>query len=282
MNDGANPAVRFVAVTATSPAAPVAGLHQWVTSSPGRIQYQQTALEAGTRFILGGAEHSFHFYDRADLSFVRGNITNANPGGGGDFQASAIDAGIAYGSCHCILSYNYGGRTQWSTIDAYDDIDNLRYVGAYDVQTGHFLTDYTPWIKTRAVRGPWALTVDTDHCLWVGGDLTQTKRRTDGGWQPSGGFARFCRNDSQAPSVPTAFRATPSADGASVTLSWTGSTDDRPGALRYTLIKDGVPIATTSSWRVVRPAADAAGGYAVRALDKAGNTSDTTVPLTVP
>jgi hypothetical protein len=281
MNAGASPAVRFVAVTTTSPAAPVSGLHPWVSSSPTRIQYQQTAVESGDRFVLGGAEHSFHVYDRADLTFLRGNITNANPGGGGDFQASTVDAGIAYGSCHCILSYNYGGRTQWSTVDAYDDIDNVRYVGAYDLATGRYLTDYTPWIKTRAVRGPWALTVDADSCLWVGGDLTQTRRRTDGGWQTSGGFATFCRNDSVAPTVPTALTSTRSADGATVTLSWTGSTDDRAGGLRYTLFADGVPIATTTSWRVVRPAADAAGSYVVRAFDRAGNVSATTVPLTV-
>ncbi len=281
MNDGAKPAVRFVAVTSTSPAAPVTGLRQWVSSSPAKVQYQQTAVEVDGRFVLGGAEHAFHFYNRADLSFVRGNIANANPGGGGDFQASAVDNGVAYGSCHCILSFNYGGRTQWSTIDAYDDIDNIRYIGAYDLATGRYLTDYTPWIRTRAVRGPWALAVDSDGCMWAGGDNTQTKRRSDGTWQTSGGFARFCRNDSVAPSVPTAVRSTPSADGTTVTLSWTGSTDNRAGALRYTLFKDDLPIATTTSWKVVRPVEDAAGVYAVRAFDKAGNVSATTVPLAV-
>jgi hypothetical protein len=281
MNDGATPAARFVAVTTASPATKVSGLNNWVSSSPAKIQYQQTAVEEGDRFVLGGAEHSFHFYDRADLTLVRGNITNANPGGGGDFQASTIDAGIAYGTCHCILSYSYGGRTQWSTIDAYDDIDNVRYVGAYDLATGRYLTDYTPWIKTRAVRGPWALAVDENSCMWVGGDLTQTKKRTDGLWQPSGGFGKFCRNDSVAPTVPASLRSTRSVDGSTVTVAWNGSTDNRTSGLRYTLFKDDVPIATTTSWKVVRPAADAAGVYAVRAFDKAGNVSATTAPLSV-
>lgn len=198
----------------------------------------------------------------------------------GDFQASVVDSGIAYASCHCILSYNYGGRTQWSTVDAYDDIDNIRYIGAYDVQTGKYLYDYTPWIKTRAVRGPWALTVDSNGCLWEGGDTTQTKRRSDGTWQTSGGFSRFCRADSEPPTVPTALKSATAADG-SVTVSWTGSTDNRTGALRYSVFQGDVPIATTMSWKVVLPGADAAGTYVVRAFDKAGNVSATSAPLVV-
>ncbi|WP_143448351.1 fibrinogen-like YCDxxxxGGGW domain-containing protein [Kineosporia sp. A_224] len=281
MNDGAKAVPQFAAVTTTSPAAAVAGLKARVSSAPAKATYQQTAVETGSRFILGGSEHSFHSYDRADMTMTRGNVSNANPGGGGDFQAATVDQGIAYGSCHCILSYNYGGRTLWSSIDAYDDIDNIRYIGAYDVATGKYLTDYTPWIKTRAVRGPWALTVDSDNCLWQGGDTTQTKRRSDSTWQSSGGFSRFCRNDSEAPTVPTAVKSVAAVDGSTVTVSWTGSTDNRAGGLRYTVFRGDVPIATTTSWKIVVPAADAPGSYVVRALDKAGNVSATTAPLVV-
>ena len=41
----------------------------------------------------------------------------------------------------------------------------MRYVAAFDVTTGKDLPDYLPWISTRAVRGPWVLTVDTSGCL---------------------------------------------------------------------------------------------------------------------
>ena len=281
MNDGVTPVLQFAPVTTTSPASLVAGLATRVSSAPAKATYQQTGVEQGGRYVLGGSEHSMHFYNRADMSFVRGNISNANPGGGGDFQSSVIDSGVVYSGCHCILSFAYGGRTQWSSIDAYDDIDNIRYVGAWDLTTGKYLFDYTPWIKTRAVRGPWAQVVDTNGCMWVGGDLTQTKRLSDSAWQTSGGFARFCRNDSVAPSVPTALKATTAVDGSTVTVSWTGSTDNRAAALRYTLFRGDVPIATTTSWKVVVPAADAAGSYVVRAFDKAGNISATTAPITV-
>ncbi len=281
MNDGAASTPQFAVVTTTSPAQPVSGLAARVSSAPLKATYQQTALEQAGRFVLGGSEHSFHFYDRSTMALVRGDITSANPGGGGDFQAATVDQGVAYGSCHCILSFNYGGRTQWSTMSAYDDIDNVRYIGAYDLATGRYLMDYMPWIKTRAVRGPWAMTVDSTSCLWTGGDLTQTKRVGDSTWQSSGGFARFCRNDSTAPTVPTALKSTPAADGTTVAVSWTGSTDDRAGGLRYTVLRGDVPIATTTSWKIVVPAADAPGTYVVRALDKAGNVSATSAPLTV-
>ncbi|MFN0281993.1 MAG: hypothetical protein ACKVZ6_08490, partial [Kineosporiaceae bacterium] len=281
MNDNAVAVPQFATVTTTTPAAPVPGLAPRVSSAPAKATYQQTAVEQGGRFILGGSEHSFHSYDRADMALTRGNISNANPGGGGgDFQASVVDSGVAYASCHCSLSFNFGGRTQWSTVDAYDDIDNIRYIGAYDLQTGRYLYDYTPWIRTRAVRGSWALTVDSNGCLWEGGDTTQTKRRTDSAWQTSGGFSRFCRADSTPPGVPTALKQVKAADG-SVTVSWTGSIDNRAGTLRYTVFQGDVPIATTTSWKVVRPAADAAGTYVVRALDKAGNVGATSAPIVV-
>jgi hypothetical protein len=282
MNDGATPAVRFITVTTTTPAQAVPGLQQWVSSSPLKIQYQQTALESGDRFVLGGAEHSFDFYRRADLGLVRGNITRGDKSGaGGDFQASVLDSGVAYGSCHCDLSAAFGGATIFNLPTGYDDVESLRYVGAFDLATGRDLPDYLPWIRTRAVRGPWALTIDSNQCMWIGGDLTQTKRRTDSVWQNSGGFAKFCRNDVAAPSVPTALHTVRSADGTTVSIWYTGSTDNRPGSLRYTVFKDDVPIATTTSWHIDRPAADAPGTYVVRAFDKAGNLSATSAPLVV-
>ena len=281
MNDGATAVLQFAPVTTSSPAALVPGLATRISSAPEKATYQQTGVEQDGRYVLGGSEHSMHFYDRATMALVRGNISNANPGGGGDFQSSVIDSGVVYAGCHCILSFDYGGRQQWSTITPYDDIDNIRYVGAWDLTTGKYLFDYTPWIKTRAIRGPWAQTVDTSGCMWVGGDLTQTKALATGTWQTSGGFARFCRNDSVAPSVPTALKSTTAADGSTVTVSWTGSTDNRAAALRYTLFRGDVPIATTTSWKVVVPAADAPGTYVVRAFDKAGNVSASTAPITV-
>ena len=57
----------------------------------------------------------------------------------------------------------------------------MRYVAAFDAETRQDIPGYMPWISTRATRGPWALTVDSNGCMWVGGDLTNSKRSTDSG-----------------------------------------------------------------------------------------------------
>jgi trimeric autotransporter adhesin len=277
MNGGSNTALRFVTVTATSPAAPVSGLKNWVSSSPDKVQYQQTLQESGDRLWLGGAEHAFFLYQRSDLSLIRGNITKGDTGSGGDFQASVIDGGVVYGSCHCSLSYVYGGTTSYTSPVVTDDIDQLRYVGAFDLDTGQDVPQYLPWIDTRAVRGPWALTEDTNQCLWVGGDLTRSKALSTKAWQTSGGFARFCHNDTTAPTAPTKVTATTSS--STVSLTWKASTEATSG-VRYLVYRDNTVVASTTSLKATISAVTSSSSFRIRALDKAGNLSATSTAVT--
>lgn len=277
MNDGKNPAKRFAVVTAASPAAPVPGLKTWVPNNTSSF-YQQTGTEVGNRFWLGGAEHSFFVYDTADFSLLRGAITRNDYGKGGDFQASVADGSVVYGSCHCSLSNTYGDGRGWPMPPTFDAIGSTRFIAAFDAQTGVQLNAFLPQMRTRAIRGPWALTMDNRGCLWQGGDTTQTKTAT--GWQQSGGFSRFCRNDSVAPTVPPAAKAVKNADGT-VTVSWTGSTDNASGAIRYTVFRDNLAVWSGTAWKATLPAVSGASTYAVRAFDRAGNLSATTVPITI-
>jgi hypothetical protein len=279
VKDGATPTGQFATLTTASPAAPVSGLKDWVGSTNPR-SYQQTGVETADRFWLGGSEHMFYDFNRSDFSLVRPNISRGDDGSGGDFQASVVENGVAYGSCHCELSYVYGNSPTWNGPTNYDRVDTMRYVAAFDAATGQDIPGYLPWIKTRAVRGPWALTTDSSGCLWVGGDLTTTKRTTDSAWQTSGGFAVFCKADTTAPTVPTAAKTTKNADGT-VKVSWTGSTDNASGTIKYTVFRDNLAVATVTGWSATLPAVAGTSTYAVRALDKAGNTSATTVPVSV-
>ena len=278
MKDDTQKADRFAVLTTTTPLKQVPGLKDIVTSTTPR-NYQQTGIEAGDRFWLGGAEHLFYAFARSDLSLVRRNATRSDDGPGGDFQASVIDHGIAYGSCHCSLSYVFGNAVGWNPPTHYDRVDTMRYIAAFDATTGKDLPDYMPWIITRAVRGPWALTVDTNGCLWAGGDLTRTRRIGDGKWQASNGFARFCRSDNVAPSVPGAPKVVTNRD-KTVTMSWTTSTD-AGGAVRYTVFRDNYAVATGTGTSAKLPAVTGTSRYAVRAMDPAGNLSATTKPVRV-
>ena len=111
--------------------------------------------------------------------------------------------------------------------------------------------------------------MDSRQCLWVGGDLTRTKRASDNAWQASAGFARFCRNDVTAPSAPTGVTAAAST-GSPVTVQWKASTD-ASGTVRYRVYRNNLVVATTSSLGITLPAAPNSDTYTVRAFDKAGN-----------
>ncbi len=278
MKDGTETADRFVTLTTTTPVRKVRGLKDVATSTTPK-SYQQTGVESGDRFWLGGSEHMFYAFTRSDLSLVRRNISRSDDGPGGDFQASVVDRGVAYGSCHCGLSYVYGNAVGWNPPTNYDRVDTMRYVAAFDAVTGRALPNYIPWIGTRAVRGPWALTVDSSGCLWAGGDLTRTRRVGDGKWQASNGFARFCRTDNIAPTAPGTPKVVTNAD-KTVTVSWARSTD-AGGAVRYTVFRDNYAVATVAGTSVKLPVAIGISRYAVRAIDPTGNMSATSASVRV-
>jgi hypothetical protein len=215
------------------------------------------------------------------MALLRGNITRNDNGTGGDFQTSLVDGDVVYAGCHCILSNVYGDGRVWPTPPTFDDIDSLRYLGAFDATTGRMISAFLPQMKTRAVRGPWALAMDTNGCLWVGGDLTQTKPASGGTWQSSGGFARFCRGDTQPPTVPTAVKAVAAAATGAVTVSWTGSTDNTATGLRYQVFRDDLVVWSGTSWKAILPAVSGTSRYLVRAVDKWGNTCATSTTVTI-
>jgi trimeric autotransporter adhesin len=279
MKDGADSADRFVALRTTAPAQKVTGLHAVVTSTTPR-SYQQTGVEAAGRFWLGGSEHMFYDFSAADLSLVRPNISRSDDGPGGDFQASVVAGGIAYGSCHCSLSYVYGNAVGWNPPTHYDRVDTMRYIAAFDVRTGKDLPDYMPWISTRAVRGPWAMTVDTSGCLWAGGDLTRSRRTGDGHWQTSNGFARFCRTDATPPTAPSTPKVVVNKD-KTVTVSWAASSDRGSGVTGYTVFRDNYAVATVTGRSARLPVALGTSRYAVRATDAAGNIGATSPSVRV-
>jgi trimeric autotransporter adhesin len=277
MRDGAETADRFVALQTTAPARKVPGLKDIAASTTPR-SYQQTGVEGAGRFWLGGSEHMFYDFSATDLSLVRRNISRSDDGPGGDFQASVIDRGIAYGSCHCSLSYVYGNALGWNPPTSYDRVDTMRYIAAFDVTTGKDLFNYIPWITTRAVRGPWAMTVDTSGCLWAGGDLTTTRRTGDHKWQASNGFARFCRTDATPPTAPGSPRVVVNTD-KTVTVSWTASSDQGSGVRAYTVFRDNYAVATVTGRSARLPVVLGTSRYSVRATDAAGNISATRAPV---
>lgn len=86
--------------------------------------------------------------------------------------------------------------------------------------------------------------------------------------------------DDQAPSTPIGLRVT-GATASTVALAWDASSDDT-GVAGYRVLRDGTQVAevTTTSYTDTGLAAGTAHGYAVRAVDAAGNVSATSGTVT--
>lgn len=267
---GAAAAVKGAAFSTAQGAAVI----PWTPRFSAPANFQFTVTEAGDRVWLGGSEHSFFSYDRGDLSLSTGNITKS----GGDFQTSAASEDVVYGGCHC-GDFSYSGAYTWSNIGtSWTQADKIGIVGAWDRESGDYLPDFNPITNTRAGYGAWASLVDDRGQVWLGGSYDRATMR-NGASQWVGGFVRYAPRDSVAPTTPEGLSITPDGVDA-LTLSWSPSTDDRSGTVRYDVLRDDRVIATTTarSLTVPRPIED--GRWFVRAVDTSGNASAST-PVSV-
>ena len=181
------------ASSAPPPARPRSpGLAPWQPSlGSGTKTYQQAVKEDGNNVWLGGSQHILSQYNRDGFVRLSSNITKA----GGDLQAIGIYNGVVYASCHC-GNFTYSGTYNYtSPIPNASDVNNIKYIGAWDEATGAYLPDFYPGaLDTRSGIGGWELTPDTNGCLWFGGDFKQGSYQGTG-YQWLGGFGKFCQRD---------------------------------------------------------------------------------------
>lgn len=238
----------------------------------GRSGYQQAVLESGDRVWLGGSEHSIMSYDRGSLDVLSSSIGQR----GGDFQALASDGDVVYGGCHC-FDNQYEGATKWPSIgNGWAESHHIYGAGAWSASTGERIPSFNGSFNTSRGAGAWALFVDSTGALWQGGDYSYSTRE---GYQRqwSGGFVRHQQLDTSAPTTPTSPSAQLSAEG--VSLSWTGSSDDR-GITAYQVLMEDRVVATVEDTSTRLPVAPADTRYFVRAIDARGNTSASTAVFT--
>ncbi|MEO7261962.1 MAG: fibrinogen-like YCDxxxxGGGW domain-containing protein [Jatrophihabitantaceae bacterium] len=258
--------------TATG-AASIPGLAPWVPSTgSGTNTYQQAVKEDGDGVWLGGSQHILSRYDRGTFARQSSHITRS----GGDLQTIGIHNGVVYASCHC-GNYNYSGTYNFSTpIPNASDVHNIKYIAAFDAQTGEYLPDFYPGgLDTRSGIGGWELTPDSNGCLWFGGDFKQGSFQGTG-YQWLGGFGKFCARDSVAPSTPANLRSSSTPTG--LKLAWDAATDNS-GSVRYELMRDDRVIISTTGLSYIDTTGTVPADYWVRAVDNGGNRSATSAKL---
>ncbi len=257
-----------LAVLDPTTAQVVPGLGGYVPNDPVVANdYMQTALDLPQSLVIGGSQHSIQQYRRTDLALERAHTTRY----GGDFQALTLLDGTLYASCHC-GNWLYSDNNVFPIDHAYSRVAPVSWAMAIDPNSFDVNESFEPQINmSTQYEGPWDLLGDTQHCLWVAGDLVST-------WTAKwlGGFARFCPRDATAPSTPSAFAVKTS--GATSTLSWKASTDNSGTNPTYEVLRDDRVIATQSTRSFIVPGA---GHYFVRAIDTSANRSATTPVIIV-
>lgn len=148
-----------------------------------------------------------------------------------------------------------------------------------DVMTGQVDLSFTPNLTARTGFGVWGLHA-TPAQLWVGGAITAAAP-VDAVGLTRYPLAAADPPDLGPPTAPLNLRLTARSD-VSVELAWDGATDDS-GLVSYVVERDGAPIGSSLVPRYVdtTAAANTTYTYSVRAVDRAGLTAATPVPLVV-
>ena len=261
--------------------ATVTGLAPYVQNATNGEENTSIVVANG-KVYLGGAQHFLHQYRESDFTLERSHIARSP---GGDFQAIAYNPtdGKLYASCHCD-QYQYQDSTTYDPSN-YSRVDPLNLIASFDTTNNlEVVPEFHPTkarLNNTNGEGPWSLFVDSDGCMWAGGDLQATGQPTSPYY---GGFMKFCARDTAAPSTPPNLKATTS--GNTVTLTWNPSTDNGADPLQYEILRDDPTFGTVvegttydRTWTDTNVVGSAR--YFLRALDATGNRSASTPVTTV-
>jgi chitodextrinase len=245
-----------------------------------------TANEYGDPFTVMGSASRYQ-----QTNFSRGNagwLTAANAQtvtATGDYQLAPIGPSLPTQvqslrvqrgtNSYLTLEFRRPSGTQFDTFAADAPVVNgvsIRIAPGYTTRSQSKLVDATPSTTTFS-DAPLAVgqtltdpAIDVSITTLSVGDAGATVRISFGEDPPPPG-------DTTPPSVPGGFAATPLSD-TRIGLSWTASTDDT-AVTGYRVTRDGAQVAVTTgtSFTDTGLAASTTYGYAVTALDAAGNAS---------
>ncbi len=202
----AQPGTAYFATVHLASGAVVGGLTPYQVNNASQTWTHSVAVH-GDRIYVAGAQRILQVLDASTNALVGYNTTGlacttfeycAPAVTGGDYQVVEVTDDLVLAGCHCFG--DVGARTEWAGRVHYSSFSGqftahdtaMAYRAATSVVVDLFLPALEPghW-------GTWALQTDTNGCLWIGGDYTES----DGGaWV--GGFARFCEPVAPAEPVP--------------------------------------------------------------------------------
>ena len=268
-----------LAIMNTTNGDAVSGLEPWQPNATSS-EWVNAILEVGSKVYQGGTQHILHQYTRSDYELERSHLTKT----GGDFQAVTYRDGILYASCHC-TDWQYQDSNTWSDPINYSRVNAINLIGAYDTTNDlEVVPEFHPTqidLVGDGGEGPWELFVDSNNCMWAGGDLMRLGTTATPFY---GGYERFCGRDATAPTTPGNSKAT--LNGNDVTLTWNASTDNATAPIRYQILKDDptfgtIVMGTTFDRTFTDTNVVDSSRYFIRTVDDEGNRSATTAAISV-
>ena len=265
----------YFGITDAATGNPSAGIGAWQPSIGSNAKYQQAVDDLGNgRIVVGGSEHDFQLWDWNRTTLLDSAVTKQ----GGDTQAIEEFDGKLYMGCHC-GNWVYEGTNNWSSPSGFRSVQPINLIGQWDAATFSYDTSWYPSsLKGASGEGVWAIDKDSRGCLWVGGDLNRGGYSGNAASDWLGGFARFCQEDTTAPSAP--FNFTAATSGSGVKLDWNASTD-ASGTVSYDVYRDDRVIATVYGRTYTDPNVTGQHRYTVRAADARGNRSASPAPVSI-
>ncbi|MFN8017243.1 MAG: fibrinogen-like YCDxxxxGGGW domain-containing protein [Acidimicrobiales bacterium] len=270
----------YFGITTMATGAPTAGTGAWQpsTGSPSTARYQQAVADLGDRLLVGGSEHDTQLWNKARSTLLDSSITKP----GGDSQVIRIVGTKAYVGCHC-GGWIYHGTNNFTQPPSFRAMDAINLVGAWDTATWSYDASWFPGsLKGTYGEGVWAIDSDSRGCLWVGGDLTRGAYTGVAATDWLGGFARFCPQDSTAPTAPGSPNLASNAGARK--LTWAAASDPGGAVAGYDVVRDGkvIAVVSPSTLTYTDPSAPTGTKYAIRAFDARGNRSASAAPTTAP
>ncbi|GAA1360470.1 fibronectin type III domain-containing protein [Catellatospora chokoriensis] len=263
-----------------------------LVGSPAGTSFTDTGLTASTSY-----SYTVRARDAAgNRSAVGNTVTVSTTSGGGtptgyeaEASGNALSGGALVAACATCSGGSKVGYLGNGASMAFTNVAGG--TGGPRTVTIYYLTAEarTAVVNGQTVNfastGSWTTVGSTTVTVDLAAGSNTITFANPGGWAPdidritvstAGGGG-----DTTAPSAPTGL-ASPSKTAGSVTLSWSGSTDN-VGVTGYQILRGGSPVgtSTTTGFTDTGLAASTAYTYTVKAYDAAGNHSAASSPLTV-
>jgi len=253
---------------------------EWQTSQ----SYQPGVAFSRGRYWVAGAQHSIamlNVNNHSRVQYAHTGMTcdtweqpqggcGPGSGAGGDYQVLEEFGNWIIAGCHCyeVRTQSASGQAFWNGRGThYSSFDgertNVWAAPSYNANTGE-TSSFVPGLA-RAQFGTYGIFVDSNGCLYVGGDYTRT---LDGDWL--GGFGKMCEPLGR----PTGLTGTSAND--TVRLTWNEPSSALP-VTGYKVYRGTTFIGDTNGRAFTDAGAPPAGNtqqYRVVAVDSHGQRSD--------